>query len=249
MNPGFRNVSASEMIDSLAASAVGRLLKPLTMVITRNARATIMYEQTQILAFAFAFVRSEEVPGDYAEFGVFEGRTFVEAWRVSRTYGGNGRRFWAFDSFKGLPEVNGIDNGGRFATGEFAQTRIAFEDRVRRAGIPSDHLRVIEGFFDDTLADGSLPQMDRVAVAWVDCDLYASTVPVLEYLTPRLSDGAVLLFDDWYCFRAAPDRGEQRACHEWLERNPQITLIPWRQFHWLGQAFIVRRSDLDTPTG
>ena len=83
----------------------------------------------------------------------------------------------------------------------------------------------------------------QVAIAWVDCDLYASTVPVLDFLTDRLAQGAILLFDDWFCFKGDPTVGEAKACAEWLERNPGITLIPWRQFNWAGQAFIVRLDE------
>jgi len=83
---------------------------------------------------------------------------------------------------------------------------------------------------------------DRVELAWVDCDLYASTVPVLDYLTPRLEDGAVIVFDDWNCYKARPDQGERRACAEWLARNPQISLMPFRDYGWAGTSMIVHRA-------
>ena len=39
----------------------------------------------------------------------------------------------------------------------------------------------------------------------------SSTVPVLRFLSDVLVDGALLIFDDWYCFRASPEQGEQNA--------------------------------------
>jgi len=102
----------------------------------------------------------------------------------------------------------------------------------------------VEGWFAETLAHPDRISLERVAVAWVDCDLYESTVPVLRYLTSRLAQGAVLTFDDWCSYRGAPDKGEARACHEWLEQNPHLTLVPWRQHSWNGQAFLVRRADV-----
>ena len=62
---------------------------------------------------------------------------------------------------------------------------------------------------------------------------------MLDFLTPRVRTGTVLLFDDWHCFRNRPDRGEQRACSEWLERNPSIALRPIMSFGFHGQAFTV----------
>ena len=69
--------------------------------------------------------------------------------------------------------------------------------------------------------------------------IYKSTVPVLRFITPYLSQGSVLLFDDWRCFRNLPDRGQQRACREWLQANPQIELHEFVSFGFHGKAFTV----------
>ncbi len=108
--------------------------------------------------------------------------------------------------------------------------------------MPVDQVHIVEGFYEDSLASPERISLDRVAVAWVDCDLYDSTVPVLDFLAPRLAHGAVLFFDDWYCFKGSPEQGEARACREWLERNPDISLVPWHKFHWAGRSFLVQRS-------
>ena len=64
----------------------------------------------------------------------------------------------------------------------------------------------------------------------IDCDLYESTVPVLEFLTDLVGQGTILIFHDWFRFRASPNCGEQRACREWLERNPHLELVEfWRE--------------------
>ena len=71
--------------------------------------------------------------------------------------------------------------------------------------------RLVKGYFKDTLPK---EEIYPIAVAHIDCDLYSSTVEVLEFLKPRLVDGALLLFDDWFCYRGRSDKGERRA---WLE--------------------------------
>jgi hypothetical protein len=73
----------------------------------------------------------------------------------------------------------------------------------------------------------------------VDCDFYESTVPVLNFLTSKLSVGSVIMFDDWRCYRNLPDFGQQRACREWLEANPQIKLNELLSVGWHGIAFTV----------
>ena len=121
---------------------------------------------------------------------------------------------------------------------QFAAARKVFDKTTRH--IPADRLTVTEGFFDQ-----SLPAAEKhpIAVAWIDCDLHASTVPVLDFLTDQLVDGSVLIFDDWFCFHGRPDRGEQLACAEWLAANPHLRLVAYRDFHWAGRSFIVNRTE------
>jgi hypothetical protein len=101
-----------------------------------------------------------------------------------------------------------------------------FLSQVKRHVRDASKLHVVEGWFSDSLTEDNpaVRGLDKVAIAWVDCDLYESTVPVLNFLTNRLQDGSLIFFDDWFCLKGHPDRGEQRACREWLERNPQVRL-------------------------
>lgn len=48
-------------------------------------------------------------------------------------------------------------------------------------------------------------------MVWIDCDLYESTVPVLEWPSDKLVDCAVICFDDWFTFSGEPDKGEQKS--------------------------------------
>jgi hypothetical protein len=73
----------------------------------------------------------------------------------------------------------------------------------------------------------------------IDCDLYESTVPVLEFITPLLQQGTILIFDDWFRFRGSRHHGERRACHGWLQRNPGVELEDWYQEGPQCKAFLV----------
>jgi hypothetical protein len=201
-------------------------------------------ESARMLELAFSYVLGERIEGDYAEFGVYEGAAFVAAWHAARRRGLQRRRFHAFDSFAGLPEIGGVDLSGAFRKGEFHAPRKRFEENLRRGGVELSRVTVTEGMFAETLTPARRAELglEKVAVALVDCDLYASAVPVLEFLTHLLVDGAVLIFDDWYCFKGRPDRGEQRACAEWLAANPDLRLVEYQKFHWAGLSFLVHRE-------
>jgi O-methyltransferase len=196
-----------------------------------------MFENARMVNLAFQYVMNEGIAGDYHEFGVLSGRTYVEAWHAVRRFGLDAR-LHAYDSFAGLPEVRGVDTDGPFHTGQFCAARTAFEQCLLSNSVPSGRVTLTEGFFDQTLP--SAPR-HPAAVVFIDCDLYESPAPVLDYLTDVLVDGAVVMFDDWFCFRGRADRGQQRACGEWLESNPRISMVPYRDFHWGGKSFLVNR--------
>ncbi len=171
-----------------------------------------------------------QVPGDYAEFGVFRGETFSHACKQLGKALPN-MHFWAFDSFQGLPqpkthldEHDGYSGG--FFEGQFACSESDFRDNLQAQKIDLGRITTVPGWYSDTLSGShqTSAKLQQIAFAWIDCDLYESTVPVLDYITGKLSVGAVILFDDWRCFRNLSDRGQQKACREWLDRNPQIKL-------------------------
>lgn len=190
------------------------------------------------------YLAGAHVPGDYVEFGVYRGDTFRHACEVLSTSFPS-MRFFAFDSFRGLPEPSGIDamDGytGNFRRGEFACSEEEFRDGLAASGIDLDRVVTVGGWFAETLKPERARGygLDRAAFAWIDCDLYESTVPVLDFLGPRLAVGSVLAFDDWRCYRNHPDFGEQRACREWLDSNPRIRLNELLSFGWHGIAFTV----------
>lgn len=168
---------------------------------------------------------------------MFKGKTTVEAWKAAHRHGLRNMKFWAFNSFKGLPEVQGIDKNGPFYHGEFRCSRKDYKKRLRRHGVDIKRVQIVEGFFDKMLPQTKTSSL--YSVVFIDCDLYELTVPVLNWLTDKLVDGAVLCFDDWYCFNGRSDKGEQKATGEWLQANPNISLMPYREFHFGGKSFLV----------
>jgi len=187
-----------------------------------------------------------KVEGDYVEFGVFKGTTFSYAYKVMSPLFEE-MRFVGMDSFEGLPKPVGVDADkgytSGFYEGQFACSRDEFISNLKQANVNLGKVVVVKGWFDQILkpenTEGAGIDIDKVAAAWIDCDLYESTVPVLRFLTTRLSVGTVLLFDDWRCFRNLPDFGQQLACREWLYANPHIKLRDLFSFGWHGQAFTV----------
>ena len=212
-----------------------------------------------IIHKAAEIVSSEQVPGDYLEFGVFRGSTLIQAFHTIRKsyldraadrtrihspeFRENvralweGMRFFAFDSFQGLPPLVGPDLDTRdFAAGKFACSAEDFLARVAGDGVELSKVLTVPGWFADTCCEETIRRHDMRAAAFVhiDCDLYDSTRVVLKFIEPLLVDGTILIFDDWYSFRGNPALGEQRAFHEWAPTLPHLTFTefqkegPWR---------------------
>ena len=60
------------------------------------------------------------------------------------------------------------------------------------------------------------------AVIYIDCDLYSSTVPILEFCKPFLQLGTIIVFDDWFCFHGLNNKGERLAFSEFRSANPDM---------------------------
>ncbi len=177
------------------------------------------------------------IPGYYFEFGCNEANTIRMAWDsfhhlFDLTYVG-------FDSFEGLPEITAIDQQDIWSKGKLAFAEEKFIRRVVLHGVPAEKLKTVVGFYDTSLTKALALKLlpKKAAVIYIDCDLYASTVSVLQWIPPFLQVGTVIVFDDWNCFSADPQRGERRAWREFLVKYADLKFEKFVSTAE-GQAFI-----------
>lgn len=203
-----------------------------------------------MLAQAFEFIKTNGIPGDYFEFGLWRGKTFGWARLMSRRYGVKGLRFRGFDSFQGLPECR-EKQYSIWRKGQFACGRTEFEALLRGKGFRLGEYELTEGFYERSLtpqlSEALLAKGVRAAVAYIDCDLYESTRDVLGFLRPFLQDGSVLCFDDYFAYRGRPDMGEQRALMEFQQRFPEVQVRPYCVYGSLGMSFLCYGQTPDPP--
>jgi len=57
---------------------------------------------------------------------------------------------------------------------------------------------IVEGWFADSLPRFLELHQGPIAFVHVDCDVYSSTKTVFEHLGPRLSQGTVIVFDEYF---------------------------------------------------
>lgn len=89
-----------------------------------------------------------------------------------------------FDSFEGLPEVWHHEPKGSYTT---------------KGVIPTVPKKVSlhVGWFEDTLPKFLETNPEPVRFINIDCDIYSSTVTILEQLAPRMVVGSVIVFDEY----------------------------------------------------
>jgi O-methyltransferase len=201
------------------------------------------FSERGMLAQAFEFVRLNGIPGDYLEFGLWRGRTFLHARRMRKLYGLREMHLWGFDSFQGLPEPKPEENE-IWSQGQFACSYQEFRSILSAHGVQDHEYTLVPGFFDQSLNGAQHTAMAgrKAAIVYIDCDLYESTVPVLDFINQYLSDGTIVCFDDYYCYAGRPDQGEQRALGEFLDKNPNISFQRYLTYCPVGQSFIVQRK-------
>jgi O-methyltransferase len=160
------------------------------------------------------------IKGYYFEFGCHDAKTIRMAWDCFHWL--FDWDFVAFDSFEGFPPIAEIDRQEIWQAGKLKTEEKDFIAICRRHGI--DRLRTVKGFYNESLTAATAETLagKPAAVIYVDCDLYESTVPVLEFCRSFLQVGTVIVFDAWTCFWADPNRGEQRAWREFQERYPDL---------------------------
>ena len=162
------------------------------------------------------------VAGDVVEFGCYGG-TWMEALAGIIEKRGNGRALWGFDSFEGLPEPDPERDGGIWHAGQYAMGLEQVAANLRAAERP--FLQLVKGWFSESLRRAPATAIARIAYARIDGDLYASAVDCLAFLTDRLADGAILVFDDW---QFTVNHGEVLAFREWIAAHPVF------EFEFLG---------------
>lgn len=210
-------------------------ITPLPRKVVRVPSLFFRYEFFQA---AQIYLQVNRIDGTYLEFGSHEANTFRMALNTLGQHSKPNKisRFWAFDSFSGMPEPEGIDKQKIWRASMNFTSQEKFLGLVR-----SDAYRVttVKGFYNESLAGLNLPKDQLPALAYIDCDYYSSTNDVLTWLAPYLRHGCLLAFDDWDCYFGDDERGQRRAFREFREsQTGRLHFVEFMKINSGGMCFI-----------
>lgn len=215
---------------------------------------------------ACRFVDYEMVEGDIVEFGVYSGRSaallshYHEAFKQT-VHGQKNtpvRKVIGLDSFEGMP----ANDHPRFGTGTFKTnttwhpifapgdeiTPKKVKDFFDMCGLPEPE--IIKGFYGEKEVKKQFNKLcKKVSVAHIDCDLTESTYEALKLIEDKLQDGSILLFDDWFNYKANRHKGEKKAFYTWISTSEKFNLghstlrtIAYHPYATFGMSFIVNKN-------
>jgi len=206
---------------------------------------------------AWGHVFTNHIKGDYVEFGVYRGDSFVESyknylmfknwlmdelqsseqWRrdVAKNYSDFTPHFHGLDTFSGMPKNN--EKNITFQEGTFFATKESVEELASYNGLPKECMTLYKGLFTDSEKDLKKNLSNQVAIVNIDGDLYESARDSLNIIKEHIIPGTVLLFDDYNAFNADNNKGERRAFKE-LREDFKYEFEPWFAYSFSGQSFL-----------
>jgi O-methyltransferase len=174
---------------------------------TIRSETELLLEDIEAYHIFMAVKRTQKVPGDIAEVGVYKGGSA----KIICSAKGD-KTLHLFDTFEGLPKVDDIDMVWPFYEGKFAAS---FDD-VKNYLKNDSNVHFYKGIFPDT----SDPVKDtKFSMVNLDVDCYESTKLCLEFFYSRMSPGGIILSHDYI---TAP--GVKKAFDDFFDSLPEPVL-------------------------
>jgi hypothetical protein len=188
------------------------------------------------LVDAVRYCVRRDVPGAFAECGVWRGGSVLAMVLTLQALGARERDIYLYDTFEGMTTPTDRDVSAHdppaletWAEAERSDLRpwselfddTFNEDSVRTTvtstGYPAERLHFVRGSVEQTLPAHSPGEL---ALLRLDTDWYESTKHELEHLYPGLVEGGVLIIDDYGHWQ-----GARKAVDEYFERAGRPLLL------------------------
>lgn len=190
--------------------------KPFTMTSTDRQMALIN---------SIEYIVKKKIPGAFIECGVWRGGSSMISAITLQSLGSTDREIYLFDTFQGMTEPTANDIG---YDSESAKEKLNKEKKntgiwcyaslndvkqnMKSTNYPSEKIIYVEGPVEKTITK-KFPDK-KIALLRLDTDWYESTKHELNYLFPLVSEGGIIIIDDYGHWR-----GAKLAVDEYLQEH------------------------------
>lgn len=130
--------------------------------------------------------------GVVLEVGVWRGGSSAVIQKALQVNGDSDRKLYIADTFTGVVKASG-GRDSSYRGGEHADTSVGMVEEVfAKADLPLPV--ILKGIFPD---DHPTAITEKICLLHSDVDAYDSTKDIVEWAIPRLSDNALMVFDDY----------------------------------------------------
>ena len=165
------------------------------------------------------YVIKNNIEGDILDIGVYEGGSTVIALQELIKTNTTDRDFFIYDTFEGMPEPT-IEDGEHikakydtFGPGNWVKGPLEMvQKNVAKTNYPNENITFVKGLVEDTLSGH---KHEKIAYMRLDTDFYSSTKVELEELYPYVSEGGVIIIDDYY----SKFVGQTKAVNDFFVEN------------------------------
>ncbi|MFA6105010.1 MAG: TylF/MycF/NovP-related O-methyltransferase [Patescibacteria group bacterium] len=167
-------------------------------------------------------VKTEKIPGDVAEVGVYKGGSIKLICEATK------KPIHAFDTFEGLPDLSEHDNPQQFHRGDFSFSL----ESVKKYLKDYTNISFYKGLFPFTAE----PVKNKMfSFVHFDVDIYESTLECLKFFYPRMNKGGAIISHDYF---GAP--GVTKAFDEFFADKPEIIITPFGTGRATGQCLVIK---------
>lgn len=182
-------------------------------------------DRLESLQFLSQSALTQGIAGDIVECGVYRGGSAMIL--AHALINGPERTLWLYDNFSGVlpPGPRDPQEGWRYVSSE-PGLEISVRSLVSEV-LPSERCMVRKGLFAETFRQ-SLPS--HIALLHIDCDWYESVLLCLRTLAPLVSDGGVIILDDYGHFSGCREAFETYCSERGI--HPKLHHVGYTQVWW-----------------
>tara|TARA_B100000427_G_scaffold329501_1_gene345988 strand:+ start:645 stop:1286 length:642 start_codon:yes stop_codon:yes gene_type:complete len=135
-------------------------------------------------------IKLDSIQGDYIEFGIFKGKSLYHSVKTAKKINAEKNiTFWGLDSFEGFP----VENHEFYKAKNFK----ASKSKVKKSFNKYKNVKIIDGYFEDTLSSDELQNIENISFAFIDCDIYESAQVAFKFIKSKMTKGGFIMIDDF----------------------------------------------------